>query len=175
MTGCMDVTMEVSNTKWPSASTLDGFWDDNRQSLLNYIAGGPLRRQRRGHRIGLRPASGRDDHGDRQREMPVHTDPAHGDYYKLLDSGTYDLNFSADGYISQTITGVSTAWGTPTVQDVVLNPVAHGDVAGTVKDLGGAGLDAQVNFFTIPLGNYVTTVVASAGTGGSLQCQPGLR
>ena len=37
-TDCIDVTIEISNTKWPAASTLDGFWNDNRQSLLNYVA-----------------------------------------------------------------------------------------------------------------------------------------
>jgi hypothetical protein len=39
---------------------------------------------------------------------PVHTDPAHGDYYKLLDTGTYQITFSAPGYITQTVSNVAT-------------------------------------------------------------------
>ena len=50
----------------------------------------------------------------------VHTDPDRGDYYKLLDTGTYSLRFEAAGYVTQTISGVSTTWGTPTVLDVAL-------------------------------------------------------
>jgi hypothetical protein len=50
----------------------------------------------------------------------VSTDPDHGDYYKLLDTGTYTLTFAADGYVPRTVNGVSTVWGVPTVVDVAL-------------------------------------------------------
>ena len=35
--GCMDVTLELSNTKWPAASTLPGYWEDNEASMLAYL------------------------------------------------------------------------------------------------------------------------------------------
>ena len=38
--------------------------------------------------------------------------------YKLMDTGTYELVFSADGYDSVTVSNVATAWGTPAVVDV---------------------------------------------------------
>jgi hypothetical protein len=166
MTDCMDVTIEVSNTKWPSESTLDGFWDDNRQSLLNFIAGSHygVNGVVTGSDTGLPLDATITVIGN---AMPVHTDPAHGDYYKLLPTGTFDVNYNAEGYISQTITGIATTWGTPTVQDVVLNPVATGEVTGVVTDLSETGLNAQVNFYTHPVGDYVTTVVASAALGGA--------
>jgi len=34
---CIDLTLEVSNTKWPAGSTLPGFWTDNYGSMLAYL------------------------------------------------------------------------------------------------------------------------------------------
>ncbi len=121
-TDCIDVTIEVSNTKWPAASTLDGYWDNNRQSLLHYI---------KASHYGVHGVVTDADTGQpldatvtvTGNDKPVHTDPAHGDYYKLLDTGTYELTFSAPGYVSRTIGGVATTWGTPTVLDVALDPL----------------------------------------------------
>jgi hypothetical protein len=166
MTGCIDMTVELSNIKWPAESTLDGFWEDNRNSLLNFIACANYGIQGvvTGSDTGLPLDATVTVVGN---SKSVSTDPTHGDYYKMLDTGTYDLVFSADGYISQTITGIATTWRTPTVLDVVLETVPHGDVSGTVTALSGTGLDAQVNFYTHPVGDYVTTVVASAAAGGA--------
>ena len=57
-------------------------------------------------------------------DKSVYTDSDFGDYYKLLDTGTYDITFSAAGYITETVYGVSTTWGTPTVLNVSLDPLA---------------------------------------------------
>ncbi len=119
-TDCIDVTIEVSNTKWPAASTLAGYWDDNRESLLHYIAAA---------RYGVNGVVTDATSGlpldatvtVTGNTMSVHTDPAHGDYYKLLATGTYELTFSADGYDPVTIADVTTTWGTPTVLDVQLS------------------------------------------------------
>ncbi|MCP4291331.1 MAG: DUF2817 domain-containing protein [bacterium] len=165
-TDCIDFTVELHNTKWPSASTLPALWNENRESMMHFV---------KSARYGVNGVVTGSDTG-----LPLdatvtvtgnakntHTDPAHGDYYKLLETGTYDITYSAYGYISQTITGISTTWGTPTVQNVVLDPVAHGDVSGLVTNLGGDGLDASVNVYTDPVGDYVTTVQATAGSGGA--------
>ena len=166
MTDCIDLTIELYDTKWPSASVLDGLWNDNRQSLLNLV---------KASHYGVNGVVTGSDSGlplDATitvvgNSMSVHTDPAHGDYYKLLPTGTWDVTFTAPGYITRTFTGVATTWGTGTVLDAVLDPVAHGDVSGTVKDLAHNGLDAQVSFYTEPLNQYVTTVAATAASGGA--------
>ncbi len=165
-TDCIDVTMELHNTKWPPASALPGLWNENRESLMHYV---------KAARYGVNGVvTGQDTGLPLEATVTVtgnvkntHTDPAHGDYYKLLATGTYDITFSAYGYINQTITGVSTTWGTPTVLDVVLLPVAHGDVSGIVTDLSGTGIDASINVYTLPVGDYVTTVQAIAVNGGA--------
>jgi hypothetical protein len=120
-TGCIDVTVEMSDVKWPPASQLGGFWDDNRDSYLHFI---------RSARYGVNGVVTDATTGlpldatvtVMGNAKPVYTDPEHGDYYKLLDTGTYDLVFTADGYVSKTVTAVATVWGTPTVLDVALAP-----------------------------------------------------
>jgi len=165
-TDCIDVTIEFSNTKWPAASTLVGFWDDNRESYMHWI---------KSARYGVNGVVTGSDTGlpleatvtVTGNSMSVHTDPAFGDYYKLLDTGTYEITFSAYGYIPQTVTGVSTTWGTPTVLDVVLAPVAHGDITGYVFETGGTPIDAQINVYTHPLNEHVAVVGSAAASGGA--------
>ncbi|MEN8006148.1 MAG: M14 family zinc carboxypeptidase [Candidatus Krumholzibacteriota bacterium] len=118
-TGCIDVTIEYDNVKFPPASQLDGLWDDNRESLLHFV------KAARYGIGGVVTDSGTGLPLDATvtvvgNSKQVVTDPAHGDYYKLLDTGTYDLVFEADGYVTKTETAVATVWGTPTVLDVAL-------------------------------------------------------
>lgn len=160
-TGCIDCTIEVSNTKWPATSTLTTFWNENRESLMHYV---------KSARYGVNGVVTGADTG-----LPlgatvtvtgisksVTTDANHGDYYKLLDTGTWQLTFSAPGYISQTISGVAVTWGTPTVLDVQLQPVAYGDITGTVLAVGGAPLAATVKAYKQPLNTLAATVTANA-------------
>jgi hypothetical protein len=164
--GAMAVTIEVSDTKWPAESLLDGFWADNLESLMHWVKAG---------RYGVNGIVTGSDSGlpvdatvtISGIDTPAVLDPVHGDYYKLLGTGTYDITFEAYGYITQTVYNVSTTWGTPTVLDVVMDPVAHGDVSGTVTDLGGNGLDAAVQIYTVPGAQFVTTVNSSAADGGA--------
>ncbi len=123
VTGSLDVTIEYSNIKWPAAAGLDQLWDDNRDSFMHFI---------KSARYGVNGVVTAADTGQplsatvtvAGNARSVQTDPAHGDYYKLLDTGTYDLTFAADGYETELVTGVSTVWGTPTVLDVALTPDA---------------------------------------------------
>ena len=165
-TDCFGATGELSDTKWPSASTLDGYWDDNRQSLINYIktAGYGINGVVTGSDSGLPLDATITIQGN---DKVVHTDPAHGDYYKVLDSGTYTVTVEASGYIPQSFTGVSVTWGSATALDVVLDPAAHGDVSGTVTDLSGTPLDATVRFYNLPTGTLAYTTLAQDTNGGA--------
>ncbi len=126
-TGGIDVTIELSDSFAPPASQLDAMWNDNRESLLHFV---------RAARYGL--------HGRVTDSVtglpldatvsvvgnakPVVTDADHGDWYKLLPSGTYTLVVTADGYLDRTLPGLSTVWGTPAFVAVTLDPVGA-DVA----------------------------------------------
>ena len=117
-----DLTIEASNTKWPSASSIPTYWGDNRQSLLDLVEAA---------RFGIQGVVTDSHTGDPLDAVitvvgnakPVTTDPSCGDWYKLVDSGTYDLTFEAMGYEAQTITKIATTWGVSTVVDVALDPV----------------------------------------------------
>ncbi len=120
-TGCIDVTLELSNVKWPPESELAQYWLENRDSYLAYAASarygvhGVVTDVVTGAPLAATVAVT----GNAQ---PVVTDPAHGDYYKLLPTGTWTLTVTADGYLPAVIADVGTVWGTEKVVDVALQP-----------------------------------------------------
>ena len=120
-TGCMDVTVELSTLKWPNANQLPDYWEDNRESFLHFIraAGYGLNGVVTDALTGLPLAATIIIAGN---DKPVVTDPEHGDYYKLLDDGVYEVTVSAAGHDARIFTGVSVAWGSATVLDVALAP-----------------------------------------------------
>ena len=135
--GCNEVTIELSDIKWPNASTLPGFWDDNRESMLNYMA-----RVHDGVRGLVTDASSslpvaaavEVDGIDHE----VYTDPDVGDYHRMLLPGTYTLNITAAGYSPQTIPNVVVIAESTTVLNVQLYPTVLGNISGSVKELGTA-------------------------------------
>jgi carboxypeptidase D len=122
--GCMDVTIEVSDTKIPDASTLPEFWADNQESMLAYLESvhigirGLVTDRKSGAAIW---ASVLVD----ENEQPVFTDPDIGDYHRLLLPGVYQLTISAPGYIAWTESAVSVVEAGAAVIDVALS---DGDV-----------------------------------------------
>ena len=136
--GGFEVLMEVSNQKWPAASTLPGFWDENRESLLAYME--------RVHE-GVRGIVTDADTG-----LPIaatiqvdanpfvaYTDPDVGDYHRVLMPGTYTLTFTAEGREPLVIPNVTVNAGPATVVDVAMGatPVNLQPIASAVED----GLD----------------------------------
>jgi len=142
--GCNEVTIELSNTKWPSASTLPGYWDDNRESMLNYMA--------RVH-DGVRGLV-----TDADTKLPVaatvevqgidhevYTDADVGDYHRMLLPGTYTLDFSATGYSPVTVSNVTVVAESTTVVHVQMYPQVIANISGKVTEAGaGTPLEASV-------------------------------
>ena len=103
--GRADVTIEVSNVKWPPPETLPGFWEDNRESMLAYMM--KIHRGIRGivtDEITAEPVEAIITVDDNPHE--VFTDPQVGDYYRLLLPGIYDVNIYSYGYMPVTIENV---------------------------------------------------------------------
>ena len=118
-----EVTIEISNTKLPSASLLPNFWEYNKRSFLNYMEnvlygikgivtdflGSPIKAQITvvGHDVD---------------NSQVFSDSATGFYLRMLSPGTYNITFSAPGFVSQTINNVSISNFSSTTLDVQLSP-----------------------------------------------------
>lgn len=103
--GTLELTLELSNIKWPNASTLNNYWQDNKDSLLWYMS--------QTHR-GIRGVVKDKATGQPVRatisvdgiDKNVFSGQTHGDYYRVLLPGTYTLRVSAPGYQTQTVTGI---------------------------------------------------------------------
>ena len=124
-TGALHVIVELSDSYQPPSSQLETYWDNNRESYMHWI---------RAARYGVNGRVTDVITGDPVAatvsvagiSKSVVTDPDVGDYYKLLDTGTYTVHVEADGYHAQDIPGVTTTWGAPTVLDIQLVPESTG-------------------------------------------------
>ncbi len=129
----IDVTAEVSTNKWPAWSTMDQFWTENRDAMLYYIGRSS---------IGIRGIVTSSTTGVpldatvniTQIGKTIRTDPDLGDYHRLLEPGSFTLEVSCPGYLTQTIPGIVVTSGAATRRDVVMQPLPSYTVSGTVTE-----------------------------------------
>jgi hypothetical protein len=124
--GCREATLELSNTKLPSASQLPSFWEWNKRSLLTWLehAMYGIRGIVTDSATGLPLFATVTVLNHDVDSSRVFTDPDVGDYYRMIYPGTYDLLFTADGYVPKTVSGVQVA----DLQSVVTLDVALAEV-----------------------------------------------
>lgn len=119
---CREVTIELSNVKTVSSSMLPAYWNYNRDALLDYLENALY---------GIKGLVTDYDSGDPLTAMvtvlnhdldssQVRTDPEVGDYHRMIASGMYDLQFTADGYFPHTEYGVEAVDFSSTILDVAL-------------------------------------------------------
>lgn len=134
--GGRETTIELSTTKLPQGSRLPDFWTYNRDSMLGYLQQadygirGLITNYHTGQPLAATITVLNHDIDNAQ----VYSDPDFGDYYRMIDAGTYDLQFSAVGYITQTVYGVSVSDYGTTIVDVQLVPDA--DPVPTLSEWG---------------------------------------
>ena len=95
---CNEVTIEISNTKKPSATQIPTLWSNNSESMLSFLEA---------VHIGVRGIITDRGSGDplwaevwvEGNSHPVFTDPNIGDYHRMLLPGTYNLVFNVPGYV----------------------------------------------------------------------------
>jgi hypothetical protein len=121
---CREFTLEISAAKLPSASLLPNFWNYNYRSLLNYLAqslrgvSGTVTDSLTGLPLRAKVLiSGHDADSSH-----VYSGALHGDYYRYLPSGTYNISFICPGYDTKTLNGVAVTQGQPLELDVALKP-----------------------------------------------------
>lgn len=121
-----EVTIEISTTKLPAASTLNNYWTYNYNAMLSYLEqalygihgivhdpyGNPLQ--------ATITVNGYDT-----SYSTVITDPAKGDFYRYLSPGTYNLTVSASGYPDKVISGVVVNADTKTPLDITMGELPH--------------------------------------------------
>ncbi len=123
--GCREITIELSYTKLPNGATLPNYWLYNRASIFQYI-----RQSLTGIRglvtdsvSGLPVAAVVNVLAHDQDSSRVFVDPSVGDYHRMIKGATYDLQFTAAGYVSRTVSGVSVSDGAYTVLNIQLAPI----------------------------------------------------
>jgi len=129
--GGREVTLELSNAYLLPSSDLEHYWNINQRSLLNYISQ---------CLYGIRGRVTDLESGEPIRakiEIPehdsiysvVHSSETHGDFYRLIKEGEYDLVASAPGYFSDTIFSVPVTDYQDTLLDIALvkNPASGVD------------------------------------------------
>ena len=158
--GEIDTTIELSVIKDPPSSSIDPIVDDNIPAMLY---------QARMSGRGIRGLVTEADTGDPvyatisipEIGKDVYTDPDVGDYHRMVETGTYTVVCTADGYPTQTVYNVSASLDTFVVVNFQLEPPPRGTIAGYVTDDHGAPLSATLELTDI--GGYSAT--ADPGTG----------
>lgn len=147
--GCREATIELSSVKLVAESQLPNYWIYNREAFLDY-----LETARYGITgIVTSSESGQPlpaivsvvDHDPAQDSSVVRCDPDHGNYHRMIEPGTWDLEFSAPGYVNKTITGISVLNGMTVVQDVQLDPVSTDPVLSFVSETAPTRIDPGDN------------------------------
>lgn len=131
---CMSMTLEISQIKWPAFSTMDQYWDDNRESLLAYIekALSGIRGIVTDSITGSPLAAGITI---LETGLQFENDADLGDYYRVTSAGTYSLLFESPGYFSKTFYNVPSDSPNATVLKVQLLPLNSKLISGQVLDI----------------------------------------
>ncbi|MCO5552782.1 hypothetical protein L7F22_006299 [Adiantum nelumboides] len=139
---CMDLTLEITEDKWPPENELKGIWEANRLSMLLLVASlvkcGVHGRVSSTNGLPL-PAS----ISVKGINFYVFATTKYGDYHRLLSPGNdYEVTASMQGYISQTAV-VSVQEGKMTQLNFQLQTMAvdHGEGASLPEN--GTGSDPE--------------------------------
>jgi hypothetical protein len=140
---CREVTLEISNTKLLPESYLEPFWEYNYRSFLNYMeqalfgVSGIVTDSTTGQPLKATVFIANHD----MDNSWVVSDSLNGRYFRLLYGGTYDITFSAAGYLSKTIENVQVE----NRQATILNVELVAENAGVSEQLFSAFFDVGPN------------------------------
>jgi zinc carboxypeptidase/carboxypeptidase family protein/type IX secretion system substrate protein len=121
-------TIELSNTKLLPPAQLPNLWEYNYRSMLNFMEqvlygiNGTVTDSITNLPVKAKVTIA----GFDADSSEVYSDSTFGKYYRMIIQGTYNLTFSAPGYYSKTINGVSAINDAATVLNVKLMPTFIG-------------------------------------------------
>ena len=123
-----EVTIELSNTFIPDPSFLPELWNYNKRSLIHYMENvlygihGKITDSQTNKPVrAMISIPGHD-----KDSSTIYSRNDYGDYYRLLQPGIYTFEFSAPGYQTKSIPGVTVGKDSCTRLDVSLAPVRSG-------------------------------------------------
>jgi hypothetical protein len=125
--GGREVTIELSETKLLPSEELEEMWAWNRRALLDFFTNAHEGIRGRVTNPDGAPLAATVEvlEVDRKEDgSVVRTDPAVGDFHRLLLPGLYDLRIEADGHRPELVRGLAVSEGEATEIDVVLYPLA---------------------------------------------------
>ena len=120
-----ELTLELANEFHLESELLDEYWMKNERSFMNYMAQClyGIRGKVSDSKSGLPLEARIEIPGHDEPYSVVHSSPVHGDFYRLLEEGNYDVVISSGGYIPDTITMVQVENYQAGVLDVKLDPI----------------------------------------------------
>jgi hypothetical protein len=123
--GGREVTLEIDNAIPTPESDLDDLWQYNYRSMLNY-----MEQALYGIRGSVRdsvtnePVKAKIEILNHDMDSShIYSDSLKGDYYRLINSGTYQLKFSTPGYYDKIVNDVTVLNRQVTQLDIKLVPV----------------------------------------------------
>ncbi|MCD4793415.1 MAG: carboxypeptidase regulatory-like domain-containing protein [Bacteroidales bacterium] len=119
---CREVTLELSNNKMLDCELLPAHFTYNRDAMIGYIEEvfygirGIVTDENENPLEAVISISGHD-----QDNSEVITDPATGNYHRMIDNGTYNLTFTVDGYSPVTVNNILVTDEEITIIDVMFD------------------------------------------------------
>lgn len=165
--GCREVTIELSDAKQLDSGQLENHWTWNRQALIDYV----LQATRGIHGVVTDAGSGDPvaatvtviGHDDPTHFSRIFTDPDAGDFHRPIEPGTWDLEFTADGYYDTTVNGVVVNGAMdPVTVDVQMTALPSRAISGAVTASGDGGPVAGA---TVALTDTAIPETTTAGDG----------
>lgn len=169
----LHVTIELDDDMWPPVSRLPQLWIENRDAMLWWAAQA---------RIGVEGFVTDAENGApikatidvTQIGKAMWGEPLQGYYHRMLEPGTYTIQYRAFGYTPTTLTGVPVTAGTTTRRDVQLARTNWYAVTGTVTDAGtGAPLAGTVSAYRHDTGEFFAGAATDPETGAYALSVPG--
>ncbi|MBN1186893.1 MAG: carboxypeptidase regulatory-like domain-containing protein [Bacteroidales bacterium] len=134
---CREITMEISETKMVSASSLPNYWSYNRASFLGYMEYalkglyGVVHDEEGNYinaEIGVEGLDVDIDHSS------VYSDSTDGRFYRMLLPGSYNISAIADGFSPRLFSGVTIVDSARTFLDITMFRSRDYIFAGTVVE-----------------------------------------